>query len=290
MARLQRSAYSPPARFDSIQHEPGDRRFRDSILSVNTPINVFCAGLLITSLAGFAKADISTPASTERSYLGAEQPSYLPAEIDIHPADTALPDPASFFLQADSTAENETGHIPWLGDVAWITGIGMLLYRDVDNDGYHSGFSLTVDADTSRNLTDVYVSIDLQGYRGLRERLHTSRIFSLYGRTLTDEYQIDIDLLQNYPADEYDLTIELYDAYDNRILDRVNASDFSNLSALPLESEDLDHVYDPRPLQSPFPPVNDDIYVEEFAGTTGLLTTLCLSLILWTRRKRPDSR
>ena len=286
MARLQRSARSQPARFDPEQNKPDCKKSGDSILSVNATLNVLCAGLAISLLSGSANADMTTIALTEGTYLSAEQPTYSPAQTVTNPPVAALPDPASFFLQADSTSENDFGHVPWLNDVAWITGIGTLLYHDSDNDGYHSGFSLTVDADTSRNITDVYVSIDLQGYYGRRERLHTSRIFSLYGRTLTDEYQIDIDLLQQYPADEYDLTIELHDAYDSRVLDRVGASDFSNLSALPLESEDLDYIHDPRPVQSSYLPVNDDIYVEEYAGTTGFLTTLCLSLALWSRRKR----
>ncbi len=290
MAKLQQPASPYPGVFGLKRKKFDRKRSRDNILSVNTTLKVLCAGLAIVLQAGITQADITTPTLTNGTYRSAEQPTYLPAELGMSLSAAVLPDPASNFLQTDSTSENESGHDPWVDDVAWITGIGTLLYHDDDNDGYHSSFSLTIDADTSRNITDVYVSIDLQSYYGLRERLHTSSNFSLYGRTLTDEYQIDIDLLQNYPADEYDLTIELHDSYDNRVLDRVSASDFSNLSALPLESEDLDYAYNPRPLRPSYPPANDDIYVEEYAGSTGLLITLGLLLALWARRKSRAGR
>ena len=290
MAKLQRLAHSQPAKSDTGRKKSGHDKSCDNILSVNRILTNLCAGLVIVLLPGLAHADMVIPALTDGTYRSSEQPTYLSAELGLSLSSAPLPDPASILLQTDSTSETDFRHVPWTDDVAWITGIGTLLYHDSDRDGYHSGFSLTIDADTSKSIMDVYVSIDLQSYYGLRERLHTSSNFSLYGRTLTDEYQIDIDLLQNYPADEYDLYIELHDTYDHRVLDRVSAGDFSNLSALPLESEDLDYVYNPRPLQPSYPPANDDIYVEEYAGSTGLLTTLCLSLSLWARRKRRTER
>lgn len=195
------------------------------------------------------------------------------------------------FAHADSDSpEGGRGHIPWADDIAWITGIGTVLYHDSDQDGYHSAFRLAIDADTSMNVLDVYVSIDLQSYYGSRERLYTSGNFSLYGQALTDEYQIEIELLQNYPTGNYDLFVELHDTYDHRVLDRIGATEFSNLSALPLESEDLDNFYDPRPPRPSYPPANDDIRVAAYAGSSGLLLTLSLCLSLWLRRKAPARR
>ena len=286
MAKLQRLAHSQPAESDTGRKKTNHDKSGDSILPVNkTPANLF-AGLAFILLPGFAHADIVIPALTDGTYRSAEQSAFSAAELGLSLSRAPLPDPASFGLQSDPTSKADLRYVSWDDDVAWITGIGTLLYNDSDHDGYHSGFSLTIDADTSMNIMDVYLSVDLQSYSGVQERLHTSNNFSLYGRTLTDEYQIDIDLLQNYPTDEYDLTIELHDTYDHRVLDSVSARDFSNLSALPLESEDLDYVYNPGPVQPSYPPANDDIYVGEYAGSTGLLTTLCLSLSLWARRKK----
>ncbi len=290
MAKLQRLAHSLPARSEKNSKISSRDKSCDSLLSVNRTLTSLGAGLAVILLPGLAYAEFSIPALTDGTYRSSEQPTYSPSEIGLSLSAAALPDPASILLQTDAASQTGLRYIPWATDVAWITGIGTLLYHDSDNDGYHSGFSLSIDADTSMNTLDVYVSIDLQNYSGLRERLHTSSNFSLYGRTLTDEYQIDIELLQNYPTDEYNLTIELHDTYDHRVLDRVGAGDFSNLSALPLESEDLDYFYDPRPVQPSYPPANDDIYVEEYAGSTGLLTALCLSLSLWARRKRHTER
>ena len=290
MAKLQQPAHSQPARFETGSKKSSRDKSCDSILSANKTLTSLCAGLAVVILPGLVHADIVSPALTDGTYRSSEQSTYSPAEIGLSLSVSPLPDPASIMLQTDAASQTDLGYLPWATDVAWITGIGTLLYHDSDNDGYHSGFSLTIDADTSMNFMDVYVTIDLQSYSGLRERLHTSSNYSLYGRTLTDEYQIDIELLQNYPTDEYDLTVELHDVYDHRVLDRVSARDFSNLSALPLESEDLDYFYDSRPVQPLYPPANDDIYVEEYAGSTGLLTALCLSFSLWARRKRHAER
>ena len=287
MAKLQRLAHSQPARSGTSRIKSCHDKSCDRILSVNRTLSpALSTGLAIILLPGFAHADIVIPALTDGTYRSAEQSAFSAAELGLSLSRAPLPDPASFGLQSDPTSKADLRYVSWDDDVAWITGIGTLLYNDSDHDGYHSGFSLTIDADTSMNIMDVYLSVDLQSYSGVQERLHTSNNFSLYGRTLTDEYQIDIDLLQNYPTDEYDLTIELHDTYDHRVLDRVSAGDFSNLSALPLESEDLDYVYNPGPVPHSYPPANDDYYVENYAGSTGLLTTLCLSLSLWVRRKK----
>jgi hypothetical protein len=286
MAKSQQSRYLQPAKFISGNTQTVCSQSRNTGSSWSGIRTRVIAGLLATLVAGIVHADNISPALTNGIYLSTEQPTYLPGQIGLNLSQPALPDPASAFLKTDAMAsETDVRHTFWLDDHAWITGIGTLLYHDSDRDGFHTGFSLSVDADTVRNVTDVYLSIDLRRSLFPLERLHTSRNFTLYGNSLTDEYQIDIDLLQNYPAGYYDLSIELHDAYDNRILDRVTAADFSNLSRLPLESEDQDSIYDTIYPEPHFPPANDDIYVQEYAGSAGLLTTLCLSLSLWTRRR-----
>ncbi|ASJ75080.1 choice-of-anchor H family protein [Granulosicoccus antarcticus] len=231
-----------------------------------------------------AHAQSLIPAPTEGIYISTEQSTLHADTLASALPDIERQDPALLLLQDAASPKTDLRNALWFDDDAWITELGTLLYNDEDRDGYHSSISLTIDADTVSNYMEVYVTIDLQRIPGTRERLHTSDNFSIYQSSLSDEYQIDFDLLQNYPAGFYNLFIELHDAYDQSVLDRVSATDFSNLSRLPLESEDLDYVYDPAPYEPQHPPANDDVYATEYAGSAGFLTILCLTLVLGVRR------
>ena len=182
---------------------------------------------------------------------------------------------------------NHWDHHHWFDSDTWITDIGTLLYRDDDGDGYYSGFSLTIDADTHYHRADIYAAIDIQRVVGTRERLHTSQTFTVYNDSNADEYRIDIDLLSNYAAGDYDLHIDIHDAYNHTVLDSVGAALFSNLSRLPLESSDLEyhvideHEYDQNSSQQP---VNDDIRVVEYTGSSGIPVLLFLLVAGLMRR------
>ena len=177
----------------------------------------------------------------------------------------------------------------YLNDIAWLNEVGTLLFNDSDGDGYFSSLSLSLDADTEFSSVDVYATIDIQSAlspnRFFNERLHTTQPFTVYGRSLADEYRVDIDLVSNYSPDIYDLQITLVDAYSHDILDRVDAQVFRNLSSLSLESQDNVDVFVPvnnRPVR----PGNDSVRVEEFAGSSGagLLSLFLGALILRSRR------
>ena len=177
----------------------------------------------------------------------------------------------------------------YLNDIAWLNEVGTLLFNDSDGDGYFSGLSLSLDVDSDFSSVDVFATIDIQSALSpngfFNERLHTTQTFTVYGRSLSDEYRVDIDLISNYSPDIYDLQITLVDAYSHEILDRVDAQDFRNLSSLSLESQDNEDVFVPvnnRPVR----PGNDSVRVEEFAGSGGpaLLATFLLALILRIKR------
>lgn len=181
-------------------------------------------------------------------------------------------------------------HLVVQHDIAYITDIGTLLYRDTDRDGYFAGLSLTIDADTPHHDERVYASIDLVTPDQRTERLHTSGHFTLYGTSLSDEYRIDIDLVRNYPTANYDLQISLHGARDDRLLDRVGAVHFSNLRQLPLESEDLDLQFDnPDSHTSPdshVPVSNNDIRVSEYGGSAGLTLLMFMLSTVIARPRR----
>jgi len=170
-------------------------------------------------------------------------------------------------------AQNAHQTVLYLNERAWLNDIGTLLYGDDDGDSYFSGLSLSIDADSSYSSFDVYAVINISGSLDgstslLTEQLHTTLPFTVYGRSATDEYRVDIDLVRNYTPGTYDLQVLLVDARNDRVLDVVDAFDFRNLNALPLESSD-NQSFSP-PIQTiPEHVPNDDIFVTEYAGGTG---------------------
>lgn len=184
--------------------------------------------------------------------------------------------------QSNEVNPTSRSHPLRLDDEAWINDIGTLLYADLDGDGYFSGISLSIDADTTYSSFEVFAAIDIISLSsnldsGRAERLHTTRNFDLYGRSLNDEYRVDIDLIRNYSPGTYALEIALFDARTERLLDRVGANDFRNLRDLPLESEDNQSFFIPV-IDRPVEPSNDDIRVVEYAGSTGYTVILILMM------------
>jgi hypothetical protein len=200
-------------------------------------------------------------------------------------------------MRSSSDSDNHltlnTEHVLWFGGGIWISNIGTSLYIDGDQDGYFSAFSLTIDADTDYSQADVYATVDIRRSGGERESLHTTETFSIYGNSLTDEYRVDIELIRNYPIGDYDLFINLVDANNHALLvDSVGPSDISNLSRLPLESEDLDddpvHFVPATPIHSHT--INPDIRIVEHAGASSTWLLLALGIpILFHRLKNTQS-
>lgn len=121
----------------------------------------------------------------------------------------------------------------------WINDIGTLLFDDRDGDGYHSGFSVTIDVDSEFGDTEVYAKIYLEPSGMSSVLLHTTERFSIYGTTIGDEYRVDTELRNNYEADNYNVSIDIHDAWSDAMLDSANERGFTNLRQLPLESSDL---------------------------------------------------
>ncbi len=127
----------------------------------------------------------------------------------------------------------------------WIADIGTLLFDDYDGDGYHSGFSLTMDIDSEFGDTDVYIKIYMQPAGENLLLLHQTERFTVYGVSIGDEYRVDTELRNNYVANTYNLVIDIHDAWDDTLLDTANSRGFDNLKSLPLEasSNNADIVY-----------------------------------------------
>ena len=117
----------------------------------------------------------------------------------------------------------------------WVYDADVDLYSDLDRDGYYAGIDLLFDADTTYAVADVYAVIYLSYEFGPWNEYVTTQDFTIFGATSGDEYIVDTELVSGYPTGDYDILIELFDAYDGTFLASFGPDDSSELSYLPLE-------------------------------------------------------
>ena len=160
--------------------------------------------------------------------------------------------------------------------------VGASLYADADGDGYFSRFSLSFDADTEYGERQLRARIFLrpsnaesssvEGAIPEYELFHVTERFDIYDDLASDSYRVESRLVSNYPADHYDVRIDLHDAYDDELLDSVDANSHSTLAGLPLEAATLDDG--PR-----------KAIIQEHAGGLNYLAVLLLGAIAMFRRR-----
>lgn len=117
----------------------------------------------------------------------------------------------------------------------WIYSVDVELFLDRDGDGYYTGIDLQFDADTYYDVADVYAVLYLSYEYGPWNEYAETEIFAIYGASAGDEYVVETDLVDGYPAGNYDILIELYDTYDHALVATLGPEDTSQLSILPLE-------------------------------------------------------
>ncbi len=152
----------------------------------------------------------------------------------------------------------------------WVDDVGTSLFADNDRDGYFGGFSLSFDVDTTYGSQDVYATIFLQLDNQTPVVLLTSNTFRIYGRSGSDVYRVEAQLVNQYRAGNYQVQIDIHDAHSGEVLDSVDNQTFRNLRSLPLEAE----------------PYHDGItsaaIITEHAGFGGpaLLLILCIAALI----------
>ena len=117
----------------------------------------------------------------------------------------------------------------------WFYTADVELFADRDRDGYYAGIDLLFDADTYYDIADVYAVIYLSYEYGEWNEYAETEVFTIFGASSSDEYVVETDLVQGYPTGNYDILIELYDAYDDAFVASFGPEDTSELSILPLE-------------------------------------------------------
>ena len=124
----------------------------------------------------------------------------------------------------------------------WFYDVDVVLFSDFDRDGYYFGIDLLFDADTTYAVADVYAVLYLSYEYGPWNEYASTDDFTLFGGTSADDYVVETELVSGYATGNYDILIELFDAYDGTFLTSIGPEDTSELSILPLEDSTRDAV------------------------------------------------
>ena len=151
------------------------------------------------------------------------------------------------------------------------------LFTDNDLDGYYQTFSVTFDADLigfgSYERADVYAELYLSRDGGPWVHYYSTDIFTIIGDSSDDDFEVLTTLHTGYPADYYDVLIDLYEVGFDDIVATISSDDTDNLYALPLESSDRDEVY-----------IGDSSSEGHGGGSLSLLGLLVLGFVSLKRR------
>jgi hypothetical protein len=122
----------------------------------------------------------------------------------------------------------------------WIYHADVELFYDDDGDSYYYGIDLLFDADTIYSSADVYAAVYLSYEGGPWNEYAVTEDFTIFGDSGGDEYVLVTELMSGYPTGEYDLLIELFDAYDGAFIASLGPEDTSELAYLRLEDFNRD--------------------------------------------------
>ena len=112
----------------------------------------------------------------------------------------------------------------------WFYEADVVLFNDIDRDGFYHGIDLLFDVDTVYDEVDVYAVVFLSREGGPWNEYAVTDTFWINGATSDDEYVVVTELETGYPTGSYDLLIELYDAVDGTFLTSFGPEDTSELS------------------------------------------------------------
>ncbi|MFT4927330.1 MAG: hypothetical protein ACI8WB_003436 [Phenylobacterium sp.] len=139
---------------------------------------------------------------------------------------------ASSALSSQLSSKNED---------TWFHSIDIKLEKDYNHNGYFSHITVEFDADTHYDHEVVYGVLSLTDPNGVTTEYYTTDDFDLHGELASDRRVIETLLTSNWITDNYDLSIELFDAYNHQPLAFVDYHNVEALETLPLESKDYDN-------------------------------------------------
>lgn len=245
--------------------------------------NKYAVGALMGLCSTFLTIGTATAETTVRLQSASEQASFSEGYA------LSVEDWSKHTLLSRSNTSDHFWHQSQSRPQVWISDIGTLLFDDSDRDGYHAGFSLTIDVDSEYGDTEVYAKIYMESDATPLTLLHKTNRFAVYGTTIGDEYRVDTELRSNFSSDDYDIVIDIHDAWTDTLIDTANARGFENLRQLPLESAEQQHYSDlnsETDYESDALDGTDDVVVTEYGGALHPLFALFLGLAALRHSKR----
>jgi len=122
----------------------------------------------------------------------------------------------------------------------WFYSADAEMFADDDRDGYFHGIDLLFDVDTVFLRAEVYAVVYLSRDGGPWLEYAETEDFVIHGTSANDEFNVVTELLSGYPAGDYDVLIELFDAFDHTFLADVGPAESPALGFLPLEDAERD--------------------------------------------------
>jgi hypothetical protein len=153
----------------------------------------------------------------------------------------------------------------------WIFDALVEFYSDDDRDGYYNHFSVELDADTAYSSAEVYAVLYL-GKDEIFKEYHTTSYFTIFSDNSNDSFVVESELLNGFSPAEYEVLIELYDAYNDELVAVYDGNDDADLYLLSLESKEYEAI--------------QVVGVTEHGGSVSLWGLLLLPILLMTRQYR----
>ncbi len=119
----------------------------------------------------------------------------------------------------------------------WVYSAATALQFDDDADGHYTRLIVDFDVDSSYLIADVYARLYLSRNGGAWTEYAVTEEFSVLESDANDNYVVETDLLEGYPADYYDVLIEIYDSFDGSLVAEYGPADSVEMLELPLEDE-----------------------------------------------------
>jgi hypothetical protein len=127
----------------------------------------------------------------------------------------------------------------------WIYDANTEIFFDADNDGYFRYLRVSFDVDTYYTHAWVYARLYLSADGELWEMYYETDDFLIEGSVPDDEYEVETELVVNYPTGQYDVLIEIYDADTGLFVEEFGPAQSSAFALLPLEDMSYDNVVPP---------------------------------------------
>ena len=164
--------------------------------------------------------------------------------------------------------------------VMWIYDATTDLISDFDGDDFYHRFSVTIDADTQYERSNVYARLYLSYEGGPWNHYATSGVYAIYGDSELDAFVIETELGDGFPPGYYDVRIVLYDADIDASVVNYGPYDDTSLSTLPLEDSFYDDIY-----SGSYYPVETEVVIAGSASGSMSLWLLMVPALLTVIRR-----